>query len=266
MAYTYKSVYLDDEMIRGRVFDFMRPASANQKVSVFWVHGGGWVAGHREGGHAVIKALLQRGFVCATTDYRLTGVKALDQLADIREAYAAFCGLLAEHGLPERVCVYGESAGAHLAALLALAAPGACGESAPSDQPQGQMSCLAPVGAVLQSTPVCFTPWPDIFPRIWAGMQQIAGARYEDNPELFRRLSPIEYVDEKTCPVFFMEAENEHMFPHAQVEEFAGEMRCHGRRVELKKYLRVEHGFFYDLTRWQQRAALDDMVNFMLTL
>lgn len=264
--YIYKSVYLDDAMIRGRVFDFMLPDSVTQKVAVFWVHGGGWTAGHREGGHAVIRALLQRGFACASTDYRLTGVNAFDQLADIREAYAAFHGLLEEHGLPDRVCVYGESAGAHLAALLALAAPGVCGGVAPSGHVREQMPWRAPVGAVLQSAPVYFTPWPDIFPQIWTKMQQIAGAQYEDQPDLFRRLSPIEYVDGQTCPVFFMEAECEHMFPRALVEEFAEKMLRHHRRVEMKIYPRVEHGFFYDLTRWQQRAALEDMVNFMLTL
>lgn len=266
MAYTYRSVYLDDEIVPQRVYDIMLPKEVRHDVCLFWVHGGGWVGGHREGAHAIFGELLRRGFVCATTDYRLRGVTAAEQLTDIRHAYANFRSFLAQNDLPQKICTYGCSAGAHLCALLSFARPGAAG-----DGPREGADPLAddwkfPAGAALQSTPVYFTPWRDIFPHIWTSMQAIAGVKYADSPATYEKLSPIAHVDRDACPVFFMEAGNEHMFPVEQVMDFVEKMKTLGRRAEIKTYPRVEHGFFYELTRPQQQEALEDLTAFMLSL
>jgi len=266
MSYEFTVSYHDDPIIPGRAVDIMQPRTVTREVALFFVHGGGWESGHRDGFHPIMHEYVRAGFICATAGYRLGGVNALDQLSDVRHGYDTLVTFLKQAGRPLRVVVYGVSAGAHLAALLSLAGPGECGESLAAGTYMIRNAWVAPVGMALQSAPVCFMPWEDMFPPIWRLMQRIAGTPYADNPELYRRLSPISYVRADSCPVLLMEAGNEHMFPRRLAQEFAGRLRGLNRRVELIVYPEVEHGFFYELVRRQQRQAFADLLDFAVSL
>ncbi len=252
-----ETYYLDDEIERERVFDVFTPAAATRDIALFFVHGGGWHAGHRDGFHEIMQGFNREGFVCATAGYRLN-VDALEQLRDLREAYMAFAGLLAERRRPLKIAVFGTSAGAHLAGLLLLAAPGAAGER------RTVAKWIPPVAGMLQSTPVTFEPWADIFPPIAAQMKQAAGGvDYELDPERYRRFSLIRYLGADNPPLLFMEAECEHMFPSAMTADFVRRQRALGVPSEWKLYTMAEHGFFYALTRRQQQEAFRDMLAFL---
>lgn len=255
------SVYLDEPMIAGRGVDFFFPAEITRKIALFFVHGGGWGAGSRTIFHRLITEYNKYGFACACSDYRLSGVTAAEQVSDLRCAYSLFVKKLRERNCPAEIMVVGSSAGAHLAALLTLAAPGECGDAIAFD---GEW--IAPRGAALQATPVTFEPWTDIFPAIWSSMQRIAGTPYEPGSEVYRRLSPVTYLNEKNPPLFFLEAENEHMFPGTMTLDFARKHNALGIPSKWKEYPRTEHGFFYDLTRWQQREAFEDIRQFAESL
>ncbi|MBN8219007.1 MAG: alpha/beta hydrolase fold domain-containing protein [Spirochaetes bacterium] len=244
MPLRFESLYLDDVPRDGRVVDFFDPAGAPREKAFFFVHGGGWRAGSRSIFHPIIKALVDRGYACATTDYRLGGVHLSEQVADVREAYGAFSRRLAAAGRPLRAVVHGGSAGAHLAALLALAGP------------------EKPCGLSLANGPSTFEPWPDIFPGIWASMQDIMGVPWETHPERYREASPIHHIRAGHPPILFMHAENEHMFPLAQTLRLQRAVETCGGRMEIRQYPAMEHGFFYSLERPQQRAALEDLVAF----
>ncbi|HRU05717.1 MAG TPA: alpha/beta hydrolase, partial [Candidatus Brocadiia bacterium] len=235
-------------------------------VAIFFVHGGGWRAGTRQNMHLLMRGCNGRGFICGATDYRLAGVNIFDQIMDTRHGYRLFLDYLAGRGRPQRVCVFGSSAGAHLAALLALAAPGECGEPLAFRDFAPAGPWVPPAGAALQATPVTFEPWPDIFPAIWDSMQDIVGKPYDAAPELYRRVSPIEHLRPGSRPVFFLEAECEHMFPLDLTLKFIAKARALGVRAEHRVYTRAEHGFLYDLTRRQQREAFDDITRFLESL
>ncbi len=258
MGTSFDSEYLDHPLIAGRVWDAFMPDSAPESAAFFFIHGGGWKSGSRAQFHPMMQVLAGRGYPCATTDYRLGGVHVADQLADVRHSYSRFVLRLRELKQPPRVVVFGSSAGAHLALLLSLAPPGACGDALPTDPAAG----VRPVGVAVQAAPVTFEPWTDIFPKIWQSMQAAAGAPYRQQPDLYTRLSPIAHIDKTSPPVFLMQAQYEHMFPPHLAEAFAEKMRAMGRPVQLKTYPGTEHGFFYDLSRRQQREALEDIVHF----
>ena len=120
-----------------------------------------------------------------------------------------------------------------------------------------------PVGAALQSTPMLFEPWEDIFPHIWTAMEKIVGTKYKDNPELYKKLAPMNYLSASTCPLLFLEAENEHMFPLEYTVAAVEKLRSFSVEAEYKVYTKVEHGFFYDVTRRQQKEAFHDMLKFI---
>ena len=267
MPYEFRSCYFDDPIVNGRAMDIMLPASVTQPFALFFVHGGGWTAGSRTNYHSIMRAFNHEGFICASTDYRLSvpDVTILDQLTDVRHGYALFTKYLEDQGRPADVVVHGTSAGAHLAALLVLAAPGQCGESA-SFRDMNIGTWTPPSAVTLQATPVLFEPWEDIFPHAWTDMQRVVGASYEKQPELFHKVAPYRYASGSSCPVFFMEAECESMFPLRYIRQFTAKMASLGRRAEYKVYTNAEHGFFYDVTRRQQKEAFADMLEFIRSL
>lgn len=260
-------MYLDNPIVPGRALDILLPDAVTQPHALFFVHGGGWRAGSRSNYHVISRAYNREGFICASTDYRLSlpEVNIFDQLTDIRHSYALFTQFLKKQGLQAKVVVHGTSAGAHVAALLALAKPGQCGEAV-TFRDMTIEDWVPPAAAALQATPVLFEPWEDIFPRAWEDMQLAAGARYEKDPERFRRLAPMNYISRESCPVFFMEAECEEMFPLRYIKQFIAKMHSLGRRAEYKIYTNAEHGFFYDLTRRQQKEAFADLLAFARSL
>lgn len=107
-------------------FDCWRPSSDDTKKLPFviLVHGGGWDGGDRNDPSlaSIGNALLAKGFAVATIDYRLAWTwRFPDPLADLKAAVRYFRANADEYGIdPERIGVFGHSAGAHLALLLGL--------------------------------------------------------------------------------------------------------------------------------------------------
>ncbi len=257
MKHRFTSCYLDSPLQIERVYDVFMPESEMRDISVFMIHGGGWRAGSRSRHfHGLMEELNRRGYIAASTDYRLN-VTPAEQLADVRESYLHFAGVLREAGRPVKIAVYGSSAGAHLGSLLTCAMPGDCGDSFPKE------GWLPPVCGVFQSCPASFEPWEDIFPGIWDSMRNVVGVPYEKDPEPYRKLSLDRQVRPGNPPVFFLEAELEEMFWPQQKLELARKMSVMGNRALVKIYPKVEHGFLYSLERRQQREAFDDFLRFL---
>lgn len=252
----FESMYLDSPLVPGRALDIFRPDGDDTAVpALFYVHGGGWHGGSRVSGHKLIEYFRNRGLHCAAADYRLN-VTAVDQLADLRESIRLFADRLAAAGHDGRIVIYGGSAGAHLAALLALAAPGSCGEAVTG-------AAVPAAGLIVSAFPPCFAPWPNIFPPIAEAMQRAAGRPYADDPDLYARLSPIRHVNASSCPVLNLHAANEHMFPLRHSLEFEAKMHDFGRSCRTVVFDDAEHGFFYDVTRECQQKALREVEDFL---
>jgi acetyl esterase/lipase len=103
-----------------------RPRAGAAPVLVYF-HGGGFHGGSKSrGAKPLLYRLAASGWLCASADYRLAPrASYADALDDARRAVA----WVREHGErygadPDRVFLAGSSAGAHLAAVLALAGPG----------------------------------------------------------------------------------------------------------------------------------------------
>jgi acetyl esterase/lipase len=95
---------------------------------IVWVHGGGWIYGsrrrlpphlHENGVH---DQMLGAGYAVASVDYRLAREAGFPgMLLDLKAAIRWLRGHAAEFDVdPERVVLWGESAGAHLAVMAAL--------------------------------------------------------------------------------------------------------------------------------------------------
>jgi acetyl esterase/lipase len=93
--------------------------------TIVYVHGGGWVIGHRDKqGLPLLQHLAARGWVGFSVDYRLSPRATFpDHLVDVKRAIAWVRAHGAEYGAdPGFLVLAGNSAGGHLAALAALTA------------------------------------------------------------------------------------------------------------------------------------------------
>lgn len=258
MRHKFESYYLDYPLVTGRIFDVFEPEEITKDVAIFMVHGGGWRGDSRTKFHQIMEAFTERGYLVASTDYRLYAKDAFEQLTDIRAAYDRFVTMLKERNLPLKIAVYGESAGAHLASMLIYAKPGQCGE-----ENNLVNEWVAPCLAMLHGTPCNFRPKEWMMPNFWALMQDIAGAPYDRDPERYERLSMCNYIGEQNPPTFFIEAELEHLFPWCDTLEICKKHREMGIASQWKVYTRMEHGFFYELQRNGQKETFEDICLFL---
>lgn len=101
--------------------DVYLPKNAKNYPILFFIHGGGWRNGNKNGfaGHGKMFASHGIGFVA--TNYRLTpAVKHPDHAKDVAAAFTWVVTNLGKEGADlKRIYVSGHSAGGHLAALLA---------------------------------------------------------------------------------------------------------------------------------------------------
>ena len=258
MKYAINSYYLDYPLINGRVFDVFTPKDIIKDTAIFIVHGGGWRGGSRQSFHKIMEAFCIRGYIVASTDYRLYAKDAFEQLSDIRAAYDRFVSILKDMNRPLKIAVYGESAGAHLASLLAFANPNEVGE-----KNELKNEWVKPCKVMLQATPIDFAPFESMMPSIKSAMCSIAGDTYDNAPEIYEFLSPKKYIRKDNPPVFFMEAEYENLFYSKHTKEVYLQHKEMGIDSKWKVYEGVEHGFFFDLDRIAQRQALQDICDFI---
>jgi len=110
---------------RRLMLDVLKPVAASApRPLVLFVHGGGWHEGDRGAGmHPWLNPLLvSQGFVAASLTYRLSHEAHWPApLHDVRAALRWLRAHAHEFGAaPDRIGVWGHSAGAHLAAMAAL--------------------------------------------------------------------------------------------------------------------------------------------------
>ena len=105
-----------------QTLDVYVPKHASKRPIVIFWYGGAWTAGDKASYRFVGAALADRGFVTVLPNYRLApAIKFPDFLSDGAIAVAWAQQHAAEFGGdPQRVVLMGHSAGAHIAAFLAL--------------------------------------------------------------------------------------------------------------------------------------------------
>lgn len=107
----------------GMQLDLYLPAEVSEPVPIIvWIHGGAWRMGDKEGntGRKPPVEIMDYGFAFASINYRLSHEATFPaQIHDCKAAIRWVRAHAKEYGIdPERVGVWGASAGAHLAALL----------------------------------------------------------------------------------------------------------------------------------------------------
>jgi arylformamidase len=100
--------------------DVYSPSEGKDHPIAFWIHGGGWQTGDKSGVQNKPQALVDKGFVFVSTNYRL--LPSVDMGTIVRDV-AKSIRFVHDHakeygGDPNRFFIMGHSAGAQLAALI----------------------------------------------------------------------------------------------------------------------------------------------------
>jgi arylformamidase len=105
-----------------QTLDVYAPAEGKDHPVVFWIHGGGWQTGDKSSVQDKPQAFVDRGFVFVSTNYRLLPQVDMETIIrDIAKSLGWVHKHIAEYGGdPKRIFVMGHSAGAQLAALVAI--------------------------------------------------------------------------------------------------------------------------------------------------
>jgi len=105
-----------------RTLDVYRPRHAADAPVVVFFYGGRWQGGRKETYGFVGRALARRGIVTVVADYRVYPEVTFPAFVEDGAAAVAWTAarIAAHGGDPRRIVVMGHSAGAHIAAMVAL--------------------------------------------------------------------------------------------------------------------------------------------------
>ncbi|KAF0138938.1 MAG: peptidase S9 prolyl oligopeptidase active site domain-containing protein [Stygiobacter sp.] len=189
---------------------------------VVWIHGGGWQAGSKESVNGTW--LLQKGFGIVSINYRLTD-KAIypGQINDCKGAIRWLRANATKYNFdPDKIGVFGSSAGGHLAALV--------GSSGDVQELEGIVGGNLNVSSRVQA--VCDWYGPANFMTICGTVPptsnhcdaaspegKLIGGDLRTNPEKCKSVSPISYVSKDDPPFLIMHGTADGTVPFTQSVE-----------------------------------------------
>ncbi len=226
---------------------FPNPMPAYALPVVAYIHGGGWFEGHRSNGlYPWLNPLLAtHGFITASISYRLSGQATFP--AQIHDAKAAVRWLRANaesyYINADRIGVWGDSAGGHLAALLGVtgdmpALEGNCGSPGFSSRVQAVVTRVGPSdflsdgGQMINDAPSPVT--------------QLFGSTVHEREATMRLASPITHVSADAPPFFIVHGTLDETVPFSQGESLYKALNAAGTNVTFLPIQNAYHNLRSD--------------------
>lgn len=206
---------------------------------VVYIHGGGWTAGDKGSGagSADMQGLLDRGYIVASLDYRLAPqYKWPSQITDVKCAIRHLRANAATYKLdPNKIGVWGGSAGGHLVAMLGTTNASAgfdVGEYADqSSRVQAVVDLFGPA-----DLPVMLSGRAEIVGRT------VFGATSRDDPVLVKA-SPVTYITPDDPPFLILQGDKDNTVPPEQSQILYDKLKAGGVNATLVIVKNAGHGF-----------------------
>jgi acetyl esterase/lipase len=193
-----------------------------------WIHGGAWMGGSRDSGIDLLAPFAARGYFCASIEYRFSQEALFPaQIEDCKCAVRFLRAKASEYHIdPERIGVWGASAGGHLVALL-----GTSGHVKELEGKGGWADQSSRVQAVCDFCgPTDFPTWGEA---AHPAVLKLLGGTVSEKKELAAKASPVTYVT-KDCPEFLIiHGDKDTTVPVNQSELLRDALRKAGTNVTL---------------------------------
>lgn len=233
----------DLEYVKGgherQKLDLYLPEKASGPLPlVIWIHGGGWQNGSKDRCPAL--PFTTQGYAVASVNYRLSHHAPFPaQIEDCKAAVRWLRAHAKEQGIdPDRIGVWGASAGGHLVALLGTT----------GDVKEWDRVGIAPdISSRVQA--VCDWFGPADLVRVVrqskdtnGPVAKLLGGSPADSKEKAAQASPVTYVTRDDAPTLILHGDQDKLVPLVQSELLAAALRKAGVPVTLKVLPGAAHG------------------------
>lgn len=229
-----------------QVLDVYTPEqrSGSPRPLIVWIHGGGWQSGSKENCPPLRGGYVEQGYVLASLNYRLSGDAVFPaQIEDCKSAIRWLRVHAADYNIdPDRIGVWGSSAGGHLVALL-----GTSGDVAEFD-----VGSHLNVSSRVQAVCDFFGPTDFIAFVKSKGYEshsnanspesKLIGGLVLEHPEKAAKANPITYVTPDDPPFLIVHGDSDPLVPLNQSELLFDALKGAGTRVHLHTIHGAGHG------------------------
>jgi acetyl esterase/lipase len=232
---------------RSLKLDIIRPkqASENPRPVIVWIHGGGWMGGDKASGLGnLVRFAASGNYFCASVGYRLSGEAIWP--AQIHDCKAAIRWLKANAKKynfdPEKIGIWGSSAGGHLVSLLGVSAnvkelDGDCGSPKQSSRVACVVDFCGP-SDFLSIAKVKATAGRAAY----GPVSRLLGGPVEEKKDAAKAASPVTYVSMDASPFLIVHGTADATVPLAQAEVLYAALKKAGVDATFVKMEGGGHG------------------------
>ena len=183
---------------------------------VVFIHGGGWQNGDKSGGGRRVAPYVATGkYAGVSVGYRLSDeAQWPSQIHDCKAAIRWIKANAAERGLdPDRIAVWGTSAGGHLVAMLGVSdgVEGLEGEIGPHLGQNAKVKCVVDFFGPAEMLTLGSRHDNPNSPRA-----KLLGGSAEENPNKSKNASPVEHVTADDAPFLIVHGTEDRTVPYEQ--------------------------------------------------
>ena len=204
---------------------------------VVFIHGGGWEQGSKDQAGILFPLIREGAFIGAAINYRLTDKGPFPiQIHDCKGAIRWLRAHAKDYGIdPDKIAVFGISAGGHLVSLL-----GTSGDvKALEGTVGGNLESSSRVSCVVDFCgPGNFITFPGKGSAIdpekpGSAIAKFLGGPMSQHLELAKQASPITYISKDDPPFLIIQGTKDPLVPYAQAEEFDQALNAAGVSATL---------------------------------
>ncbi len=216
---------------------------------IVFIHGGAWQGGDKAGGRASVLRFVSSGqYAAASVEYRLSQqAKWPAQIEDCKAAIRWLKAHAKEHGLdPEKIGVWGTSAGGHLVAMLGVSGDvkeleGTLGKHL--DQ-SSRVTCVADYFGPTNLLTMGDFPSKMAHNAADSPESKLIGGAVQENKDKARSASPVTYVTSDDAAFFIAHGTTDPLVPYNQTETFAAALEKSKVPVYVETIEEGGHGGF----------------------
>jgi len=221
--------YVEGGHERNRLDLYLPERATGRLPLIVWIHGGAWLGGSKEGCPAL--PFTSKGYAVASINYRLSQHAVFPaQIEDCKAAIRWLRANAAKYGLdPDRIGVWGASAGGHLVALLGTTGSvreleGSGGNLDQSSRVQCVVDWFGPADLLTMAGSHDDPGSPEA---------RLVGGPVHENKDKARKASPVTYVSKDTAPFLIMHGDQDNTVPPSQSKVLTNALKKAGVEVKL---------------------------------